>query len=72
MAKAAGYASVFGFDNLEDFTTGIDQTLAAPGPVFVHLKVEPEIENTPVQFRPRASRTVQMAFREVPQALGIG
>jgi thiamine pyrophosphate-dependent acetolactate synthase large subunit-like protein len=72
MAKAAGYASVFGFDNLEDFTTGIDQTLDAPGPVFVHLKVEPEIENTPVQFRPRASRTVQMAFREVPQALGIG
>jgi thiamine pyrophosphate-dependent acetolactate synthase large subunit-like protein len=71
MAKAAGYASVFGFDNLEDFTTGIDQALAAPGPVFVHLRVEPEIENTPVQFRPRSSRTVQMAFRELPEALGV-
>ncbi|HZA21056.1 MAG TPA: hypothetical protein VFA32_00345, partial [Dehalococcoidia bacterium] len=70
MAKAAGYASVFGFDNLEDFTTGIDQALSAPGPVFVHLKVEPEIENTPVQFRQRSSRTVQMAFRELPEALG--
>jgi thiamine pyrophosphate-dependent acetolactate synthase large subunit-like protein len=70
MAKAAGYASVFGFDNLEDLTTGIDQALASPGPVFVHLRVEPEIENTPVQFRPRSSRTVQMAFRELPEALG--
>ena len=37
MAKAAGYAAVFSYDNLEDFTTGIDEVLAATGPVFVHL-----------------------------------
>ena len=35
MAKAAGYAAVFSYDNLEDFTTGIDEVLAATGPVFV-------------------------------------
>ena len=46
--------------------------LAATGPVFVHLAIEPQIENTPVQFRPRAQRTVKMAFDEVPAALGVG
>ena len=71
MAKSAGYAAVFSFDNLEDLTTGIDEVLAAQGPVFVHLAVEPEIENTPVQFRTRPNRTVQQAFRELPEALGV-
>jgi thiamine pyrophosphate-dependent acetolactate synthase large subunit-like protein len=71
LARSAGYAAVFSFDNLEDLTTGIDEVLATEGPVFVHLAVEPQIENTPVQFRPRASRTVQMAFREMPEALGV-
>ena len=71
MAKAAGYAAVFSYDNLEDFTTGIDEVLAATGPVFVHLAIEPQIENTPVQFRTRSPRTVLMAFDEVPAALGV-
>jgi thiamine pyrophosphate-dependent acetolactate synthase large subunit-like protein len=71
MARAAGYSAVFSFDNLEDFTTGIDEVLASEGPVFIHLSIEPEIENTPVQFRQRPSRTVQAAFRELPQALGV-
>jgi phosphonopyruvate decarboxylase len=69
VARGAGYAAVFAFDNLEDFTTGIDDVLAAEGPVFVHLSVEPEIENTPVQFRQRASRSAQQAFTEVRAAL---
>ena len=71
LAKAAGYAAVFSFDNLEDLATGIDEALAAEGPVFIHLAVEPEIENTPVQFRTRPSRTVQQAFRDLPAALGV-
>ena len=70
MDKGAGYAAVFSFDNLEDLTTGIDQVLAAQGPVFIHLAITPEVENTPVAFRPRARRSVQTAFRELPVALG--
>ena len=69
IAKGAGYAAVFSYDNLEDFTNGIDDVLAAEGPVFVHLSVEPEIENTPVQFRVRASRTPQQAYQEVTASL---
>ena len=71
MAKAAGYASVFSFDNLEDLTTGMDEVLEAQGPVFVHLQVEPQIENTPVQFRQRQKRTVKQAFEELSQNLGV-
>jgi len=70
MAKAAGYAAVFSFDNLEDLTTGISEVMAARGPVFVHLAIKPEIENTPVQFRQRAPRTMQVAMREMPAILG--
>jgi len=65
MAKGAGFAATFSFDNIEDLTTGIDQVLDTPGPVFVHLKISPEIENTPVQFRQRPRRSVQQAFKDV-------
>ena len=71
LARGAGYAAVYSFDNLEDLTTGIDEVLATAGPVFIRLAVAPEIENTPVQFRPRPSRSVQTAFRELPVALGV-
>jgi len=71
MARAAGYASVFSFDNLEDLTTGMDEVLEAQGPVFVHLQVEPQVENTPVQFRQRQKRTVKQAFEELSQNLGV-
>ena len=69
IARGAGYAAIFSYDNLEDFTTGIDEILATEGPVFVHLAVAPEIENTPVQFRVRASRTAQQAYQEVTASL---
>ncbi len=72
MAKGAGYAAVFSFDNLEDLTTAIDQVLASQGPVFVRLAVTPEIENTPVQFRPRARRNIHTAIQELPEAVGTG
>ena len=69
MAKAAGYAATFSFDNLEDLATSISEVMAAKGPVFVHLAIKPEIENTPVQFRQRAPRTMQVAIREMPAIL---
>ena len=69
MAKSAGYAATFSFDNLEDLTTGIDQVLASQGPVFIHLAITPQVENTPVAYRARASRSVLTAFRELPAAL---
>ena len=72
MAKAAGYAATFSFDDLEELTTGIDEALAAKGPVFVHLTIDPEIETTPIEFRPRQSRSIQTAFKELTEATRSG
>ena len=72
MGKAAGYAATFSFDDLEDLTTRIDEVLATKGPVFIRLAIVPQIENTAVQFRPRASRSLLTAFKELPQKLAKG
>jgi len=69
LARGAGYATVVSFDNLEDLTTGFADALAAEGPVFVHLAITPQIENTPVQFRNRPTRSVLTAFKEMPETL---
>ncbi len=70
MAAGAGYAATFSFDNLEDLTTGIDEVLAARGPVFVHLAVVPDVDNTPIQLRQRARHNIQIAIKEMPEAIG--
>jgi len=69
MAKAAGYAATFSFDNLEDLATGIGEVMASRGPVFVRLAITPQVENTPVQFRPRARRNTLIAIKELPKAI---
>jgi phosphonopyruvate decarboxylase len=67
MASGAGYAAVYDFEDTEDLATGIDQALNDKGPVFIRLRIEPEIENTPVQFRKRATRNTTSAARELRQ-----
>jgi thiamine pyrophosphate-dependent acetolactate synthase large subunit-like protein len=69
MARAAGYAATFSFDNLEDLATGIGEVMASRGPVFVRLAITPQVENTPVQFRPRARRNTLIAIKELPKAI---
>ena len=53
IAKGSGYPSTYSFDNLEDFSNNIEAILNSPGPVFVAMKVVPEIENQPIGSRTR-------------------
>jgi len=53
IAKGSGYPSTFAFDNLEDFSNNIETILSRPGPVFVAMKVVPEVENVPIGQRIR-------------------
>ena len=53
IAQGSGYRSTFAFDNLEDFTNNIEGILGRPGPVFVAMKVVPEVENVPIGQRVR-------------------
>ena len=40
MARGAGYAQTYSFDNLEDFRVRLPEVLAARGPIFVQLVTE--------------------------------
>jgi len=53
LARGAGYPRAFAFSELPDFRQQLPDILAQPGPVFVALKVLPEVENTPIGRRVR-------------------
>src|SRR5580692_9707029 len=53
MARGAGYPRSHAFTALDDFARELPAILERPGPVFVALKVFPEIENAPIAQRRR-------------------
>jgi len=72
MAKEAGYTAAYNFDDLETFGTQVGNILSERGPVFVALKVIPEVENEPIgrrQRRPTRSRAE--TIRGLQAELGI-
>ncbi len=72
IAKGAGYPSTYAFDNLEDFSTNIEKILSEPGPVFVTMKVFPDIENEPIGSRRRwQTRTRNQVLDDIKQELGV-
>jgi thiamine pyrophosphate-dependent acetolactate synthase large subunit-like protein len=68
IARAAGYPSAHSFSEIHDFARELPRILATPGPVFVALKVLPEVENTPigqrVRWRKRSADKVVSDLRE--------
>ncbi len=72
VAQGCGYPRTYAIDNLEDFTSQIDEILGQPGPVFVALKVDPEIINEPINARPQWQRkTRNQAVADLKAELGI-
>jgi thiamine pyrophosphate-dependent acetolactate synthase large subunit-like protein len=72
IAKGAGYRSTYTFDNLEDFSNNIEKILSEPGPVFVAMKVFPEIENEPINSRRRwRTRSTGQVVNDIKQELGV-
>ncbi len=53
IAKEAGYAAAYRFDELEDFAANVESILDEKGPVFIAIKVVPEVENEPIGRRRR-------------------
>ena len=51
MARAAGYPRAFAFDELGPLTKALPDILEKPGPVFVAMKVKPEVENEAIGNR---------------------
>jgi thiamine pyrophosphate-dependent acetolactate synthase large subunit-like protein len=72
IAKEAGYAAAYRFDNLDDFERNVDKILNEKGPVFIAIKVIPAIENEPIGMRQRpATRTRAQTIRDLQADLGI-
>jgi phosphonopyruvate decarboxylase len=72
LAKEAGYAATYTFDDLDDFDRNAEKILNERGPVFIAIKVIPAIENEPIGRRQRrAIRTRAQAIRDLQEELGI-
>ena len=72
VAQGCGYPTTYAIDNLEDFANQIEEILSRPGPVFVALKIEPEVINEPINARPQWQRkTRNQAVADMKEELGI-
>jgi thiamine pyrophosphate-dependent acetolactate synthase large subunit-like protein len=72
MARGAGYPRTFAFTSLEDFANHIKAILDLPGPVFVTMKVAPEVENNPIGQRPRwQTRSRDQMLQDLKTELGL-
>jgi thiamine pyrophosphate-dependent acetolactate synthase large subunit-like protein len=72
LARGAGYPNAYAYDNLESFANNVERILSAPGPVFVALKVTPEVNNTPIGQRKKwQTRRPVEALKDLQKELGI-
>jgi phosphonopyruvate decarboxylase len=72
MAKEAGYAAAYSFDDLETFGSQVGNIMNEKGPVFIAIKVVPEVENEPIGRRQRrATRPRAETIRALQKELGI-
>jgi thiamine pyrophosphate-dependent acetolactate synthase large subunit-like protein len=72
LANAAGYAAAYDFDDLATFGAKVGDILRETGPVFVAIKVIPEIENEPIGLRQRRpARSRAETIRDLQHELGI-
>jgi phosphonopyruvate decarboxylase len=72
IARACGYPRVYSYDNLETFSIQVERILSEPGPVFVALKVRPEVENKPIGARSKwRTRSQVQVIADLQKELGI-
>lgn len=72
IARGAGYQQAFAFDRLEELAINLSGLLTRPGPVFIAMKVVPEIQNEPIGRRRRwQTRTREQVLKDLREALGI-
>ena len=72
IAKGAGYPRAFAFDELDAFSKALPEILEQRGPVFVAMKVVPEVENEAIGKRKRwMTRTREQAISDLRRELAI-
>src|SRR5438876_8015774 len=72
LALAAGYPRAHAFDEIADLGRELPAILGRPGPVFVALKVYPEVENAPIGRRSRwQTRSRDQVLADLRGGLGL-
>jgi thiamine pyrophosphate-dependent acetolactate synthase large subunit-like protein len=72
LALAAGYPRAHAFDEVADLARELPAIFGRPGPVFVALKVYPEVENSPIGRRRRwQTRSRDQVLKELRGGLGL-
>jgi len=72
IARAAGYPRAFAFDNPESLALNMERIISEPGPVFVALKVVPEVQNEPIGRRkPWNTRSRLQVLADLRKGLGL-
>ena len=72
IAESAGYAATYHFDDIEDFTIKVGSILEQKGPVFISVKVNPEVEKEPIGRRARRPvRPRAQVISELREEVGI-
>jgi thiamine pyrophosphate-dependent acetolactate synthase large subunit-like protein len=72
VARACGYTRAYAYDNLETFSINVERILGEAGPVFVALKVKPDVENTPIGGRVKWRKRSQVqVVADLKKELGI-
>src|SRR3954470_18219658 len=72
LARGSGYPRAHAFDDLGAFSAALPGIIGAPGPVFVALKVFPEIENAPIAQRRKWNRRGKVeVLTDLKGTLGI-
>ena len=72
MARGAGYVASYEYEDLEGFSSNVEGILSRPGPVFIAMKITPEIENEPIGRRSRtAARPRAQIIKDLRGELGV-
>lgn len=71
LAKGAGYERAYEISEIEDFKEKLPKILKESGPVFVRLRIHPEIQNEAIgKRRPWMKRTREQTVVDLRKALG--
>lgn len=72
IARGAGYPRALAFDDLKELSGSLPAILGEPGPVFVAMKIVPEVENKPIGLRKRwMVRSREQVVKDFRQELGF-
>jgi thiamine pyrophosphate-dependent acetolactate synthase large subunit-like protein len=73
IARGAGYPRTYAFSELDALAGALPGILSEPGPVFVAMKVHPEIENKPIGQRSKWMRkSREQAIADMQKEVATG